>query len=227
MKRICVVLVSIGFSLMCKPTFAAGGETSAYQQGVNAYLKDDYKAALPHFKDAEKADSKNPKVHYYLALCYQQTDDDKNAAAEYELALSNSKDAAFKEIVAERLLRTKRRLGTAPKATSEESAPKLAKHQPVQKVIWFSTNWCSHCKKFSSAWEDAKTKFNGKLSFEHLNAEDPSAWKEVQVYRPKAYPTLVYLDAKNKIIENFAAAPSSEEFIKHLEDLGAKSTGAK
>ncbi len=220
--KILSVIVALGLSLVSNPIFAASHETSPYQHGVNAYLKDDYKSALPHFTEAAKTDAKNPKVHYYLALCYQQMDDDKNAAAEYELALANSKDAAFKEIVAERLLRTKRRLGTAPKLSSEESAPQVAKHEPVQKVIWFSTNWCSHCKKFKTAWEAAKTKFNNKLTFEHLNAEDPSAWKSVETYKPKAYPTLVYLDKKNKVIENFASAPSSDEFIKHLQDLGAK-----
>lgn len=193
-----------------------------FDKAVATYLKDDYKASLPLFQAVAKSDPKYPKVHYYLALCYQQLDDDKNAATEYEQSLAQSKDPAFKEIVAERLLRTKRRLGLAPKQSSEDKAPALGKHDPVKKVIWFSTNWCSHCKKFNTAWEAGKEKFTGKLNFEHVNAEDPSAWKTVETYKPKAYPTLVYLDAKNKIIENFAAAPTTDEFIKHLQELGAQ-----
>ncbi len=199
---------------------SAGALQSDYEKAVSSYLHDDYKAALPLFEKYAKENAADPKVHYYLALCYQQLDNDSQAAKQYELALKESKDDAFNEIVKERLRRTQRRLGLV-KSTDEETAPKIAEHQPVAKVIWFSTNWCSHCKKFASAWDKGKSRFKDSIAFEHYNAEDPEAWKQVEIYRPKAYPTLVYLDGKNNVIENHADAPSSEEFIKHLQDLGA------
>ena len=218
---------SIGFRFACFVSVLLLGSTAAisaannYDQAVATYLHNDYKKALPSFQALSKNDPKNAKVHYYLALCYQQLDDDKNAAAEYQLALDNNKDTAFKEIIDERLSRTKRRLSHAG-SKAEAPAPEIKKHDPVHKVIWFSTNWCSTCKKFEPSWEKGKTAFAGKLEFEHLNAEDPSNWKTVEKYRPKAYPTLVYLDAKNKVIQNFADAPAPDDFIKYLKELGAK-----
>ena len=205
-----------------QPAFPAGNAAKAsFDKGVENYLQDKYQDALTKFEEAVKTDTKNPKLHYYLALCHQALDNDKKAAEEYALALEHSTDAAFKEIVTERLARTKRRLDKT-KAPAEAEKPALAeKHDPVKKVIWFSTNWCSHCKKFKTAWEAAESKYGKELKFEHLNAEDPSAWKQVQVYRPKAYPTLVYLDSKDKVIENHADAPSTDDFIKHLQSLGA------
>lgn len=202
------------------PAFSAG--QSPYDQAVNSYLKEDYKDALERFKSLAKTEANNEKVHYYLALCHQQLDDDKAAVQEYEWVLSHSKDKAFKEIIEERLLRTKRRLGLAKASKEEEKPAQLAKHEPVKKVIWFSTNWCSHCKKFAGSWEAGKKKFSKTIDFEHYNAEAPSDFKMVQKYKPKAYPTLVYLDGQNKVLENFADAPEADKFIQHLKELGAK-----
>jgi thioredoxin-like negative regulator of GroEL len=199
---------------------ACAAADSNYDKAVATYLGNDYKKALPMFQAVSKSDPKNAKVHYYLALCHQGLDDDKNAAAEYQLALDNNKDSSFKEIIDERLARTKRRLAHA-KAADEAPAPEAKKHDPVHKVIWFSTNWCSTCKRFEPSWEKGKTAFKGKLDFQHLNAEDPANWKVVEKYRPKAYPTLVFLDSKDKVIQNYADAPEADAFIKHLKELGA------
>lgn len=220
---ICVVtamLITIaGFIFYSAPAYPAA--KTDFDKGVEFYLKDNYKDALASFQLAAKTAAKrDPKLHYYLALCHQALDDDTKAAAEYTLAVEQSDDPAFKEIVNERLARTKRRL-TKATPPAEEKVEIAAKHDPVKKVIWFSTNWCSHCKKFKTAWEAGKEKYGKDLSFEHLNAEDPAAWKQVQTYKPKAYPTLVYLDGKNKVIENHADAPSTDDFIKHLQSLGA------
>lgn len=216
----------------------AGAETPQYKQAVSTYLQNNYTKALPMFQALCKSEPKNSNYHYYMALCYQQVDNDSRAAAEYELALSNSNDAAFKEIIQERLDRTKRRLAKAnakavvPASTASTGAATAApnppgssaekKHGPVRKVIWFSTNWCSSCKKFNSSWETGKVKYGKRLSFDHQNAEDPSNWKSVQLYRPKAYPTLVFLDGENNVIRNYADAPAADAFVKELKELGAE-----
>lgn len=212
---ICVLCAVISFTGIAE----AAGKSDTYDRAVAAYLSDKYAEALPLFQSAAKADTKNPRVHYYLALCYQQLDKDQNAAEEYAAAIANSRDPAFKEILEERLLRTKRRLGQAQAAKEEAAGSLSANHGPLKKVILFSTNWCSHCRKFKGAWEEAQNKLRSRIKFEHYNAEDPSAYKMVQKYRPKAYPTLVYLDSKNKVIENHADAPKSDEFIKKLQSL--------
>lgn len=194
---------------------------SPYDKAVNTYLADEYEKALPMFQALAKTDPKNPKVHYYLALCYQMQDDVKKAVDEYNLALKEVKDPAFKEILEARLRKAQLRAGMP---VSAAEAPKSAQKSkaPVRKVIWFSTNWCGVCKRFEPSWNEVKSKFAGKVVFEHLNAEDPANWKAVEAYKPKAYPTLVYLDAKNNVIDNGPDAPSIDVFSKRLKDYGAK-----
>ena len=204
----------------------ANSSTSKFDQAVAVYLTNDYAKALPLFQALEKTEAKNANVHYYIALCGQQLDNDKLAAEEYKSALAKSKDPAFKEIIQERLARTERRLGKL-KAQAEASPPPLQKHDAVKKIIWFSTNWCSTCKRFEPAWEMGKTKFAGKLNFVHLNAEDPANWKIVEKYRPKAYPTLVFLDGKDNVIRNYADAPEGKVFVAQLEEMGASDSAHK
>lgn len=199
---------------------AANASSADYDKAVATYLEDKYEQAKGMFESLSKTEPKNDKVHYYLALCYQQLDNDKDAAEQYRLSLKQTKDPAFKEIIQERLRRTERRLSHG-KAAPEQLTPVLKKHQPLAKVIWFSTNWCGTCKRFEPSWDAATKKFDGKITFSHLNAEDPANYKEVEKYRPKAYPTLVYLDGKNKVIENNADAPKPANFEKHLQDLSA------
>ena len=214
------ILLFLGFlAAVVIGTAGVNAASSKYDQAVSVYLQDNYAGALPLFEALSKTDPKNAKVHYYLALCHQQLENDKKAASEYEQALSLSKDNAFNEIIKERLARTKRRLAKSHAGKEEPPPPPAKVHAPLRKIIWFSTNWCSTCKKFNTSWEQAKTKFQGQLSFEHLNAEDPLNWQAVKKYRPKAYPTLVFLDGKNNVISNYADAPGPEDFIKCLKAM--------
>lgn len=220
MKQSSIQNLAVWITAFCCATSAVGAADPKYDQALAVYLKNDYTKALSMFQELAKTEPNNEEVHHYLALCYQQLDKDKDAAAEYEWVMAHSKNEALKEIIGERLARTKRRL--AHSAAAPEAKPaELQKHEPVRKVIWFSTNWCSTCKRFAPSWEKGKAKFQDRISFEHLNAEDPACIKEVEKYRPKAYPTLVYLDGKNQVIQKYADAPDADAFIKHLQELGA------
>lgn len=199
----------------------AGPDTSAFDRAVSSYLHGNYDAALPLFQALGKSCPDNDSVHYYLALCYQQLRDYHKAIDEYTWVAEHTKNPSRKEIVEERLRRAQARIGQAARPQLSR-APIAANHAAVRKIIWFSTNWCSTCKRFASAWEAGKSRYQGSIIFEHLNAEDPAAWKLVEKYRPKAYPTLVYLDATDRIIENGASAPSCDEFINHIQELGGK-----
>ncbi|MBX9686983.1 MAG: tetratricopeptide repeat protein [Candidatus Obscuribacterales bacterium] len=224
MAKFAPVLLTLMLSLAVSSSASEAATKSEFEQAVAIYLEDNYLEALNKFQALAKKEPNNPRVQYYLALSYQRLGKHAEAAAAYQSALKNSKDQAFNEVLNERLARVLKRLGksTGKKLADEESVQVAAKHEPLSRVIWFSTNWCSVCKHFEPSWENAKKKFKGKILFEHLNAEDPSAFKEVQTYRPKAYPTLVYIDAKNQVISNHAEAPSPSDFVKTLESYGAK-----
>jgi thioredoxin-like negative regulator of GroEL len=220
MKQSSIQRLAALIAVFCCSMSAVNAGDPKFDQALNTYLKNDYAKALPLFQELAKTQPENVEAHHYLALCYQNLDKDKEAATEYEYVVAHTKNAALKEIIEERLARTKRRLAKTA-ALPEAAAPEVQKHDPVKKVIWFSTNWCSTCKHFAPSWEKGKEKFQGSISFEHLNAEDPANSKEVNLYRPKAYPTLVYLDAKNNVIQKYADAPEAADFIKHLQELGA------
>jgi thioredoxin-like negative regulator of GroEL len=205
------VLISI-----CAFLPGAQAAQDQFKKAVDIYLKNDFEKALPEFQALNKAQPENEDVHYYLALCYQRLHDNDKAAAEYTWILKNSKDAAFKEIIQERIKRVNH-----SKIDAVVTGNTSAKHDAVSKVILFSTNWCPTCRTFEPTWDKTAAKFKGSIVFEHLNAEDPSNKKSVDQYKPKAYPTLVYLDAKGRVIENKADAPMGESFATHLKQLSA------
>jgi thiol-disulfide isomerase/thioredoxin len=213
-------VVVLSAAILC-PCRAQGDSSSPFDQAVSTYLQSNYKGALQRFQALAKSDPKDARVHYYLALCYQKQRSDKEAVQEYQQALACNKDAAFEEIIKERLARIRKRMSHT--ISEEEPIPAPAsKHAPLRKVIMFTTNWCPACKGFEPTWEAAKKKYLAHLAFEHYNAEDPAAWKIVQQYRPKAYPTFVFLDGSQKVIQKYADAPKQDVFMKQLQDLGAE-----
>lgn len=198
---------------------AYGAQGGGMDAAVKLYLGGNYDDALLQFKSLEKADPTNAKVHYYTALCLLRTEKEKDALEEYKLALKNCKDKDFEDILKARLARLESHFGKSAPLLSPELATKA--HGPVKKVIYFSTNWCPTCKGFTPVWDSVSGQYK-KVSFEHLNAEDPSCWNEVKKYRPKGYPTLVYVDDKGALIKSGPDAPSVEGFKKTLESFGAK-----
>lgn len=203
--------------------FAAA--SSDYNQAIKTYLANDFEKALPMFEKLSKAQPKDAKLHYYIALCCQQlSGKDQQAFDEYDKALKNSSDAAFNEILKVRKRKIAGRLGqhVVPLPGSGFEKPdSAAKTGPVRRVIYFSTNWCPSCRGFTPAFDEVASRYKGKIDFIHLNAEDPANWKEVGKYKPKFYPTLVFLDAKNNLIET-GVDGSVTGFTKHLQRLGAK-----
>lgn len=215
--RVLAVLATAVFLFSpVNPSAAASSPT--FSQAVSAYLSEDYSKALTLFQALAKRNPTDSKVHYYLAICHVRLKDKDKGATEYQWILKNSKDEALKEIVTARLLRIKPEL----KDTLKVKDVKLAeKHGPVRKVILFSTAWCPTCKEFEPTWEKTKAKLGSKIQFVHLNAEDAAAWKEVALYTPRAYPTIVYLDAKGNVIENKPDAPSAGQFLSILKKYGS------
>lgn len=204
----------------CTVTTSFAAADPGFNRAVSTYLRDDYEQALPLFRGIVKNDPNNAMAHYYLALCHIRLGDKDNGAKEYLWVIDNTKDAALKEIVQARLLRIRPEL--ASKINYKPTVKTAVKPGPVSQVIFFSTSWCPTCRSFEPTWEKARVKFAKKIKFEHLNAEDAGNWTSVAKYLPKAYPTLVYLDASGNVIENGPGAPVGPAFASHLMQLGAK-----
>ncbi len=214
--------VCVASFLLCS-VFCAQAQcatTDHFKEAVSTYLADDYEKALSKFQTLKKSDPENARVHYYLALCQLRLGQREKAVEEYEWVIQHTNDPALKEIVQGRLLKIRPDLATDLKFQPTNSVSKAP--GAVREVIFFSTNWCPSCKSFASTWTDAERRFKGKVKFSHLNAEDAANWKEVARYRPRAYPTIVYLDGKGNVIENGPGAPGGLTFQEHIKTLGAE-----
>lgn len=211
--------MAVAITLLSCASGAFAAADPQFNKAVSIYLREDFAQALPLFKALLKKEPDNSMLHYYLALCYVRTGEKDLGVEEYRWIIKNTKDQALREIVQARLLRIRPDL--ASEVNFKDSTALSKEAGPVSKVILFSTTWCPTCRAFEPAWQKAKLKYGRDIKFLHLNAEDAANWKEVSLYRPKAYPTLVYLDSKDKVIENRPDAPSGPVFIAHLQSLGA------
>jgi thiol-disulfide isomerase/thioredoxin len=80
-------------------------------------------------------------------------------------------------------------------------------------VLDFYTKWCGWCKKFSPMFHKAEHKYEGKLVFKSIDAEDPSNKALAQSFKLKGYPTIIFLDANGKYLGRIDGAPQSmQEF---------------
>lgn len=215
----CLLAFAVVSTISAGSSFAA--QSSGMDAAVNLYLAGKYEEALPKLDALAKSQPTNDKVHYYKALCLQRVEKYKEAVDEYNLALKNCKDSAFEEILKARLAKAEMHLGKSPSSPVSYAPVLAAKHGPLQRVIYFSTNWCPTCKGFSPVFDSVKTKYT-KVKFDHLNAEDPASWKEVQKYKPKGYPTLVYIDDKGTVIQSGPDSPGTAGFTKLLDKYGGK-----
>lgn len=212
-------LAVIAFALFLSSSNAVfAASNPKFSQAVSAYLREDYSKALSLFQALAKSDPDDSKVHYYLAICHIRLHQKEKGVEQYNWILKNSKDEALKEIVTSRLLKIRPDLASTLKV---KEAAVAVEHGPVRKVILFSTSWCPTCKEFEPTWDRVRVKLGSKVKFAHYNAEDAAAWKEVELYKPKAYPTLVYLDGQGKVIESHADAPTTAQFMSKLKQYGA------
>lgn len=209
------------FLIFCWASVIPVPAAATFDGAARTYLDGDYEKAASLFESLAKAEPKNARIQYYLGLSYMRLKEREKAGNAFEAADSLTNDEALKLIAQTWLFRLDRH---RKKISDNYSVarPEVAKeHGPVTKVFWFYTNWCPKCKLFKTSFETAKEKFK-TVRFTSMNAEDPKNWNLVAKYKVKAYPTLVYFDGKDKVIENYAAAPMGNTFEHHLSDLGAK-----
>ncbi len=100
--------------------------------------------------------------------------------------------------------------------TAGTSSPRVMR---VKKVIEFYTNWCHVCSEFAPTFEQTKNRYNGRVEFQQLDAEDGANADIVAKYGVKRYPTIIYLDTYGLVLRRTEGAPMGANFANIIDSL--------
>jgi thiol-disulfide isomerase/thioredoxin len=82
------------------------------------------------------------------------------------------------------------------------------------KIVDVYTDWCGWCKKFEPTFEQAQSKFAGKVTFERVNAELPENKPLPQNWGVTGYPTVVFIDGAGNVVDVIHGAPKTYEIFE-------------
>lgn len=89
----------------------------------------------------------------------------------------------------------------------------------LPKVLIFSTPMCGECHKMIPIIEDSKTKYDNRIEFIKINANDSKHEHLVRKYMIYLVPTILYMDKDGKVIQRTEGAMSAEEFDGFVNKL--------
>lgn len=75
---------------------ARGADSPVLQQAIKDYNSKSYKGALEKLQTLPRTGQGSDKAHYYMALCYQATNQIGPATAEYNTVYRDSKDSTLR-----------------------------------------------------------------------------------------------------------------------------------
>lgn len=88
--------VALVVAICCNCPRALAADSPVLQQAIRDYNQKSYKQALEKLQTLPGTGEGSDKAHYYMALCYQATNQIGPATAEYNAVYRNSKDATLK-----------------------------------------------------------------------------------------------------------------------------------
>lgn len=198
------------------PSYAADAN---YQQALADFQAKKYSSALTGFQKVASSNRADVLSHYYMALCYQNTNQMGLAAREYQWVATYSKDPALKTKAgagAAQLSRYQtsradnRILQTQTTSATPAAGSKSQYSRGRLKVMEFYTSWCKVCKMFEPNFQAAQSQYGNRCDFQKLDAEDPSNRSLVEKYGISGYPTTVFTDSSGKMINVYAGATSAD-----------------
>lgn len=133
-------------SLLLSPCFAAD---PGFDQAVNEYKARQYSQSLSHFRALSTKYPADAQTRYYMALCYQATNQISMAKSQYEWVASNSRDPRLQGYAQSALGQLGKYASTVGSASPQASGVPpgaMAMGAPVKvagrlKVLEFSTDW--------------------------------------------------------------------------------------
>ncbi|MDR3615343.1 MAG: thioredoxin family protein [Candidatus Obscuribacterales bacterium] len=111
--------------------------------------------------------------------------------------------------------------GSAAAATAAgaaTTAPKVVKKSKVKKILEFCVANDRSCINFEDTFNSTQKQFND-IQFVKMNCDDGANATTAAKYNVSAYPTLVYLDDKDKVLGNELGAPNGDAFAEKIKSL--------
>lgn len=208
---------------VCAPVQAVD---AVYQQAMTDFQARKYAAALAGFKKVASTNRSDIQSHYYLALCYQNTNQFGLAAREYQWVATYSPDPSLKLKAQAGYAQLTRSSGSSTSSASASQPawaktaagmgiPGLAQQRKSEfsngrlRITEFYTQWCHVCKEFDPEFKQAESNYRSKCDFQRLDAEEPGNRNLVEKYQVRNYPTTVMADSNGKPVKIFVGSTSS------------------
>lgn len=114
-----LIFLSLYGCMQCTPTWAAG--TSGFDKGLQLYREHRYDEALAAFRSAHDSGVERPKSAYYVALCYHQMGQMRNAHDAYKFVCTRYANSA----VSTRAFNMMREIGPTLSVDGSESGKQV------------------------------------------------------------------------------------------------------
>ena len=220
--------ILLGLFVLISPVGAA---PTMQEEALAEYKAGHYGAALQKFVQLEKQYPNSPMIHYYTGLCKQNIGQINDARSEYQW-VSEHGDVQLKGLAATGLSNLGKYSTTvagngavpsapAAKAPAKAMASAAAAGKPkVKTILQFVASWDRGCTIFQPVFEETKGQFKD-IQFVRIDAEDkPDIAKK---YNVNSYPTIVYLDDKDKVMDTATSAYSSADvFADKIKQLNSQ-----
>ena len=215
-------------SLSVSPAIAA---PDAFTTAKGKYEKKDYQGALNDFKALSAKYPTNALCHYYMALCNQCLTRVGEAKKEYQWVIDHDRSNLASQATAglNQLGGVNNGSGssgfsgssTSGAFTPIASSSSKTAGGSIKTVLDFYTTWCGPCKEMEPAFEAAKGRYTS-ISFKRYDAEDPANASLVKQFAVRAYPTIVMIDGKGKVLYNEAGGLPDQELANTIDRVNGK-----
>jgi thiol-disulfide isomerase/thioredoxin len=81
-------------------------------------------------------------------------------------------------------------------------------------IILFKADWCGHCKRFASTWEQMQQKYKNKYNFITIDSNEK---EQIKNWNIRGFPT-IYVKNKNTAVE-YEGSREEEDIIKFVNDV--------
>lgn len=224
------LLMCIAFAAWNVPV---NGADAAFNEAVRSFAGGKYSQALAQFQVVSQKYPSDPLTRYYMGLCYQQLNQVGQAQQMYTWVERNAHSNDLKAKARAGLdsmnqySAARAHPGSAPppppaadkdKAGDAKAADAKGGATPAKtadakgamkckKVIQFtsgSSNEQRQIQMFAPFWEEASTKFKGKVDFQIVDTD--SGGDLVKKYGVTTLPFVVYLDKDGKLLSSTPGA---------------------
>lgn len=136
------------------------------------------------------------------------------------LALSIQESSAGTAVKPDESSKSAQTKAAAPANKSASAAKTPAQStQAKPKALDFSAVWCVPCKKFSPLFDKVGKNYKGRVDFLHYDVESKDGEVLAEKYGVNTMPTVVFLDAKGKLVLKYEGVLKEDELLKHTEAL--------